>query len=99
MPQTTQANCGEQLSTEGFGWITAALRELADDCCEGRLVFSLEGGYDLQALRESVAAVAAVLVDEVPGGGLEVGSEAQPAQTLVKKFRTAHGKHWSCLRA
>jgi acetoin utilization deacetylase AcuC-like enzyme len=44
------------LSTAGFARISAVLVELAEELCGGRLVASLEGGYDLEALRESVAA-------------------------------------------
>lgn len=42
------------LTTDSYGWMTRAVMELADECCEGRLVSVLEGGYDLQALAESV---------------------------------------------
>ncbi len=50
-----------QLDAEDFAWITTELRVLADRHAGGRLVSMLEGGYDLQALREcSVAHVAAL---------------------------------------
>jgi acetoin utilization deacetylase AcuC-like enzyme len=42
--------------TEDYGWATAALMAVADECCGGRLVSTLEGGYDLQALAASAAA-------------------------------------------
>ncbi len=45
-----------QLETADFAWITDRLCDLADDCCGGRLVSCLEGGYDLDALAASVAA-------------------------------------------
>jgi acetoin utilization deacetylase AcuC-like enzyme len=32
------------------------LLEVAEKCCRGRVVSTLEGGYDLQALAESAAA-------------------------------------------
>jgi acetoin utilization deacetylase AcuC-like enzyme len=38
-----------------FEWATAELCALADDCCAGRLVSTLEGGYDLAALASSAA--------------------------------------------
>lgn len=50
-----------QLDAEDFAWITRALRTLAAKHAQGRVVSLLEGGYDLQALREcSVAHVAAL---------------------------------------
>jgi acetoin utilization deacetylase AcuC-like enzyme len=39
-----------------FAWITQKLMELADTCCNGRIVSMLEGGYDLQGLSRSAAA-------------------------------------------
>lgn len=39
-----------------FAWVTRELLALADQHCGGKLVSSLEGGYNLNALAESVAA-------------------------------------------
>jgi acetoin utilization deacetylase AcuC-like enzyme len=49
------------LDAEDFGWLTAQLRKVARRHAGGRLVSLLEGGYDLDALREGVAAHAAEL--------------------------------------
>jgi len=43
-------------STDDFAWATAELMAVAKDCCHGRLVSTLEGGYDLDALAASAAA-------------------------------------------
>lgn len=45
---------GTRVSTGGFGDVTRRLRDLADTACGGRVVSLLEGGYDLDALAESV---------------------------------------------
>lgn len=56
---------GMQLvSVAGFAGMTRTVKELADELCEGRLVLSLEGGYNLQALAASVAATFAVLLGD-----------------------------------
>jgi acetoin utilization deacetylase AcuC-like enzyme len=44
------------LDAEDFGWVTRKLMDLADQTAGGRIVSVLEGGYDLQGLKESVAA-------------------------------------------
>ena len=50
-----------QLDADDVAWITGELRRLARKHASGRLVSTLEGGYDLQALREcSVAHVGAL---------------------------------------
>lgn len=46
-----------------YRWLTHAICDLADDCCGGRVVSTLEGGYDLSALAASAAAHVAVLME------------------------------------
>ena len=41
-------------STEDFVWLTQEICQVAQECCEGRVVSVLEGGYDLAALAEAV---------------------------------------------
>lgn len=43
------------LTEDDYSWITGQLVELSEECCCGRLVSSLEGGYDLAALARSTA--------------------------------------------
>ena len=50
------------LTAADFGWITGRLCDVAEECCAGRLVSVLEGGYDLDALADSVAAHVGVLL-------------------------------------
>jgi acetoin utilization deacetylase AcuC-like enzyme len=44
------------LAADDYGWITRELVAIADRHARGRVVSLLEGGYDLQALRESSVA-------------------------------------------
>jgi acetoin utilization deacetylase AcuC-like enzyme len=44
-----------EVETEDFVWLTEELLAIADRHAQGRLVSVLEGGYDLNALAESVA--------------------------------------------
>jgi acetoin utilization deacetylase AcuC-like enzyme len=44
------------LDAEDFGWVTRKLLDVACSSAGGRVVSVLEGGYDLQGLKESVAA-------------------------------------------
>jgi acetoin utilization deacetylase AcuC-like enzyme len=50
-------------TAEDFGWLTARLCDVAEDACEGRVVSTLEGGYDLDALGLSAAAHVRVLME------------------------------------
>lgn len=53
-----------QLSIEGYTRIARAVKELAEELCEGRLVITLEGGYHLEALSFSVLNTFAVLLGD-----------------------------------
>jgi len=44
-----------RLVDEDYEWATRQLMAVADDCCGGRVVSTLEGGYDLEALAASAA--------------------------------------------
>ncbi|MGF1640123.1 MAG: histone deacetylase family protein [Rhodospirillales bacterium] len=44
-----------RLQTEDFAWVTRELLAVAEELCGGRVVSTLEGGYDLEALAASVA--------------------------------------------
>jgi acetoin utilization deacetylase AcuC-like enzyme len=50
-----------ELETEDFAWAGRELRALALQHCKGKLVSTLEGGYDLDALAGSAAAFLAAL--------------------------------------
>ena len=48
---------------DDFVWVTKAIREVADAHAGGRVVSTLEGGYDLDALAASTAAHIAALME------------------------------------
>lgn len=54
---------GLKLLETDFAWITSQLLDIADDCCDGRVVSMLEGGYDLPSLARSAAAHLQVLIE------------------------------------
>jgi acetoin utilization deacetylase AcuC-like enzyme len=55
---------GQSLEAEDFAWATRAILEVARAHAKGRVVSSLEGGYDLEALGQSALAhVRALAVD------------------------------------
>ncbi len=47
---------GMLVSARGYYEIASLLLDLARECCQGRIVYALEGGYDLTALAWSVRA-------------------------------------------
>ena len=73
-----------RLTTAAFAAMTMALRLLADECCEGRIVAVTEGGYDLGAFRDSLQSVVDVL-------GAEHSETAKWPSSVVASTRGAAG--------
>ena len=85
------------LSTRAFGVMAARLRAVAEETCAGRLVMTLEGGYDLDALGASVAEVIGVLA--APGvAPLEFPTASPGGIEWSRRFREVHVQCWSSLR-
>ena len=53
-----------KVTPEGFACLTRMLLNLADECCKGRLVIVLEGGYHIQGLTKAVRSVLQELLGE-----------------------------------
>jgi acetoin utilization deacetylase AcuC-like enzyme len=51
------------LTADGYAAMTKKVREIADACCQGRIVSMLEGGYNLDALADSVEAHVRALME------------------------------------
>lgn len=61
------------VSYEGFSAMTGILQALAHRLCGGRLVFVLEGGYNLISLARGVRAVLRTLAGEAPAAPGQIG--------------------------
>ncbi|MCK4928655.1 MAG: histone deacetylase [Methanosarcinales archaeon] len=56
---------GMNLTSKGYGQMAGLVRLLADELCGGKLVLTLEGGYDYGALSESVVMIFRGLMGEI----------------------------------
>jgi acetoin utilization deacetylase AcuC-like enzyme len=89
---------GMRLGLKGFGGMTRILMEIADATCSGRLVLSLEGGYDPAALAESVRAVLLELAGFRVTDVSEVMRTAKKRKLsyVVQRVSYAHRAYWRC---
>ncbi len=82
-------------SIQGFARMTTILRELADELCRGRLVFTLEGGYSLRAVPFSVKAVFDVLLGDTeiddPLGEPQVTRKPEGFEWHIEQIKRLHG--------
>lgn len=50
------------LSLSGYAWLTKLLVDLANEICKGKIIFSLNGGYNLDVLKIAVANTIKILM-------------------------------------
>jgi acetoin utilization deacetylase AcuC-like enzyme len=79
----------------GYTNVARALKDLAGELCDGRLVFTLEGGYHLEALAYSILNTFAVLLDDddwqlVDPLGPSPRRE-RPVDGIIERVRQIHG--------
>jgi acetoin utilization deacetylase AcuC-like enzyme len=85
---------GMRLTSAGFGAIAGVVKEIANECCQGRLAASLEGGYNLRAQSEAVVVELKAFQGEVPKVR---GTDSKVAQKIeeVKKIQSTY---WRCFQ-
>jgi len=52
---------GMNVTAGGFAEMTSIIKDIAEKCCDGRIVSVLEGGYNLDGLADSVEAHISIL--------------------------------------
>lgn len=84
---------GMNVTEAGFATMASLLVDLAERHAGGRIALLLEGGYDLQALKQSVAAVLRSLEEPAAADlGAVSGASIEP---LVRHVLKIQEKYWS----
>ena len=73
-----------QVSADGFAWMTRKLVDVAEEVCNGNLLVTLEGGYNLTGMRDGALAVLAELCGEKLDCGYPVNLSAEKAAFLTE---------------
>jgi len=81
------------LSVSGYANIARTLVTLAEELCAGRLLLTLAGGYNLEALALCVAATFSVLLgdEEVQDPLGPAKQKEQPVDTVISTVKGVHG--------
>ncbi|MDP8255855.1 MAG: histone deacetylase [Candidatus Alcyoniella australis] len=90
---------GENCTPLGYQQMTLRLLEVADECCGGKMLVTLEGGYDLQGQADSIQAVLeTMLAQPAERGRVELEPEKpRIIGQLVAQALMVNGKYWETL--
>ncbi|MEE9186160.1 MAG: histone deacetylase, partial [Candidatus Binatia bacterium] len=84
---------GMRVTEKGFGIMASMLLELAQKHAAGKIAFLLEGGYNLEALRNSVSVVLEKMKGEDRSGpAVQIGM--QRVDPLIRKILKFQEKYW-----
>jgi acetoin utilization deacetylase AcuC-like enzyme len=72
-----------QVGPDGFAWMTRKMIEIAEELCNGKLLITLEGGYNLTGMRDGALAVLAELCGEKLDCGYPVNLSKKRAKELA----------------
>jgi acetoin utilization deacetylase AcuC-like enzyme len=90
-----------RVTPEGFACLTRVLLNLAEECCGGRLVAVLEGGYHIQGLTKGVRAVLQELLGETQATEETLRRMAdgadEKAQRVIGRVRQQLEDYWPVL--
>ncbi len=91
---------GMKLTTNGFALLTRSIMNIADACCGGRVLFCLEGGYNLEVLKTSVKAVLKELSGQTLSNPQDAAdfADRKKIEYVFKRCRHVHGHFWKSLK-
>ena len=82
-----------KVTPEGFAQQTRFLKEKAEECCDGHIMFVLEGGYNLDGLWLSGKAVFEELMEITKTEFGDLGSETK-ADKIIEQVKKTQSKYW-----
>ncbi len=82
-----------QLSHKGYAHLTRELLRMAEELCGGKIIFVMEGGYDLPALAHGMRNVAHVLLgeDEISDPYGDANQRESDPQPIIEAVQQLHG--------
>ncbi|HBF44003.1 MAG TPA: histone deacetylase [Desulfobacteraceae bacterium] len=90
---------GMGVTPKGFAGLTRSLMDIAKECCGGKLVITLEGGYDLTGLKDSVKKVLNELagLSETEISTIISQTSQNKIHNTAKQVFQIHRKYWKNL--
>jgi len=85
---------GMRMTSAGFGAIASVVKEIADDCCQGRIAATLEGGYNLAAQAEAVVAE----LRAFQGASYNIQGTDTKIVQRIEEIKRIQSPYWECFR-
>jgi acetoin utilization deacetylase AcuC-like enzyme len=90
---------GMMVTPMGFGGLTRSIMDIADACCGGKMVITLEGGYDINGQCDSVKEVLKQLaaMSEIRTAEFMEKADKHLLDSLERSVKEIHHSYWKDL--
>ncbi|MCJ7596759.1 MAG: histone deacetylase [Desulfobacterales bacterium] len=90
---------GMSVTPTGFAGLTRTIMDIADACCGGKMVCTLEGGYDLNGQRDSVKQVLREMAGVMKTNPADLLGTADEKilDSVLDRVRAVHRHYWKNL--
>ena len=90
---------GMNVTPKGFAGLTRSIIEIAQACCGGKVVITLEGGYSLEGLRDSIKEIlkemAGLSNTNIPD--IIARADKDRLKFVAERVKEVHRPHWKNL--
>lgn len=88
------------ITVEGYTLLAKSLGEMADQVCNSKIVYLLEGGYNITGLLDSVQGILRFLMGKTdPASINDPGMETVQVQEYLSDLSKLFGKYWKSLKS
>jgi acetoin utilization deacetylase AcuC-like enzyme len=87
---------GMKLTGEGFGALAGIVKDIALQTCDGKVLMTLEGGYDPEGLRSGVRAVLRTFIGRT--APVPTHAPSALADEVIARIVSVHNKYWKSLK-
>ena len=87
---------GMRVTPAGFAAMTRSIMQMGEECCTGKIVLTLEGGYDIQGQCDSVKAVLNEMSGKTHADVANIAAQADPRamEAATKKVIEIQKRYW-----
>ncbi len=92
---------GMNVTKDGFLYLSWKLSQIARDVCDGRILFCLEGGYNLTGLKEGVVSVITAISENFDKNQEKISKRLKKSDIKSKELTDVlifHRQFWSSLK-
>ncbi len=87
---------GMQVTAEGFGALAGLVKDIADQACNGKVLLTLEGGYNPKGLRDGVRSVLNSFLGK--SSPLAKDTQSKASELVIERIVRAQKNYWKSLR-